>query len=228
MSFETELEALIGGASDAFDIKAMVRPCYFYDIAGYPIRLWEGQGILTTSTAVGDPLSLPGGGTQPANQWFGTIDAAGTDHHRVPSVSDVRDGTSPRYSFALPYLDKTTFDALKADQSLVRGRKMTCYQALFAVGEGLNPTTAIWFDYRVELKGIEFSEAASMDGGTVVITRQATAIARSGEQGRSRAPGGTFTSTAQAERARQFGLSSDSGCDFVAANSRRTFVVAGG
>ncbi len=228
MSFETELNDHIGTASDVYDIKAMVRPCYFYDFRGYPIRLWQGQGKLHTTTSVGDALDAGGGNTIAANEWLGTIDGQGNDLHRTPAIRDNRDGTSPRYTFTIPYLDETTYDALKADQSLARGRSMTCYQALFAVGEGLRPQTAIWFDYRVEIKGIEFKRSADLTGGTVTLTRTASALTRSSQQGRSKAPGGTYTSTAQNMRAKLLGLASDSGCDFVAANSRRTFVVAGG
>ncbi len=211
MSFESELLDILGTASDSYDIKAMVRRCFFYDFDGYPTRLWDGVGVLNAG----------------GYEWLGTYDADGNNHHRAPAVADSRDGSSPRYEFGIPYLDKTTFDALKADQDLARGREMTCYHALFKVGEGLLPTTPLRFSYRMLIRGTQFSEAATMDGGEVSFTRSASVICRSLEYGRTRVPSGTITDTAQRERARLLGLASDSGCSFVAVNSRRTFLVGG-
>jgi hypothetical protein len=211
MSFESELLDILGTAADSYDIKAGVRRCFFYDFDGYPVRLWDGQGVLTAG----------------GYDWLGTYDADGNNRHTAPAVADSRDGTAPSYEFSIPYLDKTTFDALKADQALAKGREMTCYHALFKVGEGLLPTTPLRFSYRMLIRGTQFSEAVSVDGGAVMVLRSASVICKSLEYGRSRVPSGTMTDTAQRERARLLGLSSDSGCSFVAANSRRTFIVGG-
>lgn len=207
MSFESELLAALGTATDAFDIKAMVRRCFLYDFVGSPVRMWAGQG------------KLYAGGFE----WLGTIDADGTDHHQAPAIRDARDGASPRYQFSIPYLDKTTFDVMKADQDLARGRELTIYHALMLAGEGLRPSTALRFSAKLLIKGTEFSE--QMSEGNV--TRSASVLCRSLEYGRSRTPAGTFTDTAQRERARLLGLASDSGCSFVASNSRRTYTVGG-
>lgn len=211
MSFKSELLELTGAATDSYDIRALVRRCFFYDFDGYPTYLWDGQGVLTTK-----------GG----QEWLGTIDATGVNHHVAPAVQDSRDGVSPRYAFKIPNLDKETFDAIKADQNLAKGRTMTCYSALFKNGEGLLPATPIRFDYRLTIRGLEFSEEMQGFGSTQAI-RSATALMRSQEAGRSLSPGGTITDTSQQERARLLGLDSDSGCSFVAANSRRTFIVGG-
>lgn len=207
MTFEAELLAALGTASDAFDIKAMVRRCFFYDFAGYPVRLWAGQG------------KLYAGGFE----WLGTIDADGADHHQAPAIRDARDGASPRYEFRIPYLDKATFDAMKADQDIARGRELTIYHALILAGEGLRPSVPLRFSAKLLIKGTQFAE--QMQEGRVA--RSASVLCRSLEYGRSRTPAGTFTDTAQRERARLLGLASDSGCSFVASNSRRTYTVGG-
>lgn len=210
MSYETELLAHIGTATDAWDIRAVDRRCYFFDFAGYPIRLWDGQGAMTDS-----------GG----NEWLGTIDASGVQQLRAPAVRDSRDGASPRYTFTLPFIDSDTFDALKSDRALAEGRELTCYRALFGAGEGLRPSLPLTFDYRLLMQGTQFAEGLGEDAGNIKKSYTATVLARSLEYGRSRAPYGTYTPTAQRERARLKGYSDDTFCDFVPGNALRTFVV---
>lgn len=211
MAFEDELISLTGTAADAFDIKAMVRRCFLYDFVGNPVRLWDGQGVL-----------IAGG-----FEWLGTYDANGRNHHTAPAVRDDRDGTSPRYEFGIPYLDKPTFDGLKLDQALAKGRDLICYHALFQFGEGLLPSTPLRFNYRLAMRGVKFTERVEGELGAEQIIRAAAVTAKSLEYGRSRVPSGTMTDTAQRDRARVLGLVSDSGCSFVAANSRKTFTVQG-
>lgn len=211
MAFADDLIELTGTAADAFDIKAMVRRCFLYDFLNAPVRLWDGQGVLNA------------GGFE----WLGTYDAMGQNHHTAPPVRDDRDGTSPRYEFAIPYLDQTTFLALKADQSLARGRDLICSHALFRVGEGMIPTTALRFSYRLAMRGVQFTERVEGEPGAETIIRSASVIAKSLEYGRSRVPAGTVTDTAQIDRARVLGLASDSGCSMVAKNARRTFLIQG-
>ena len=129
MSFETVLLELLGTAADAYDIRAGVRRCYFYDFDGYPVRIWDGQGVLTAG----------------GYEWLGTMDADGNNHHTAPQIRDARDGASPRYEFGIPYLDRDTFDAMKADQALAQGRELTIYHALFQIGEGMLPETPLRF-----------------------------------------------------------------------------------
>lgn len=212
MSFETELLASIGTSTDAWDLRFMVRRCFFYDFDGYPTRLWHGQGALITAGDV---------------EWLGTIDGGGTDHHQAPQVSDIRDGASPQYEFGLPYLDEATYDALKADQSLAAGRAMTCYQVYIDAAEGLRPGTAVQFNYKLEIVGLNFNRSYDASTGTGRRTYSASAIMRH-YRGRSFFPGGTYTDTSQRLRASLLGVTADSGCTFVAGNSRRTYVVGGG
>ena len=210
--FATELLSLTGAATDSFDIRAMVRRCYFYDFTGQPVRLWDGQGVLVA------------GGFD----WLGTLDANGTNRHIAPSVKDTRDGASPRYEFSIPFMDRTTYTALQADQALAMGRDLICYSVLCKVGEGLIPTTALRFNYRLAIRGVQFAERMEGERGAQRKVYSASVIAKTLEYGRSRVPGGTMTDTAQRERARVLGVTADSGCSFVAANSRRTFLVPGG
>lgn len=211
MSFATALLDLTGTAADAYDIKAAVRRCFFYDFTGQPVRLWDGHGVLQAG----------------GYSWLGTFDANGQNRHQAPAVRDPRDGTAPRYEFSLPFIDQTTFLALKADQSRASGRNLTCYHVLCQVGEGLIPTTELLFSYRLAMRGVQFSERVEGEIGAQTIIRSATVIAKPLEYGRSRVPAGTFTDTAQNDRARVLGLASDSGCSFVAANSRRTYTIPG-
>ena len=212
MSFAGELEAITGTAADAYDIRAAVRRCYFYDFDGYAVRLWDGHGVL-----------YAGG-----YEWLGTLDAMDQNRHVTPTIRDARDGTSPRYEFSLPYLDETTFRALKVDQSRAAGRDLTCYHVLCKVEDGLRPTTELRFAYRLAMKGVQFSEQWDGELADKTLVRTATVIAKSLEYGRSRVPAGTMTDTAQNDRARVLGLASDSGCSFVAANSVRTYTIKGG
>ena len=211
MTFEGDLLTYTGQANDPFDVRAVVRRCFFYDFIGQPVRLWDGQGVL-----------VAGG-----YEWLGTIDADGMNHHQVPAVSDARDGTAPKYEFTIPYLDQVTFNALKADQDRARGRDLICYHALFNAGDGLRPSTGLRFNYRLAIRGIKFTEQVEGEPGEEVFVRSVTAVAKSLEYGRSRVPGGTYTDTAQQDRARLLGLASDSGCAFMAKNSRRTFTIPG-
>lgn len=208
MSFESELLDALGDDTASHDVRLTVRRCWHYDFDGFPTRLWQGEGKL-----------FAGG-----QEWLGTR-IGDADLHQVSAVKDGRDGTSPRYSFGIPYLDAETFAALKADQALARGREITCYLALIKAGEGLRPATPLRFSYRMLIVGTEFSERRQGEAPGLSLMRSASVIARSLEYGRSRIPNGTYTDTAQQERARLLGLASDSGCSFVARNARRTYEI---
>lgn len=211
MSFETELLAQLGTAADAWDIRAVVRRCWLFDFDGAPLRLWDGQGVLHAG----------------GYDWLGTIDPAGNNRLTAPAVKDGRDGNSPQYRFEVPYLDAATFEGLKADQGLVRGRDLTCYHVVINVGEGLRPGTALRFAYRLTMQRAEFSD--SLDGGPANAVRnlRLSILCRADEVGRSKAPRGTYSDTVQRERARVLGVASDSGCVFVAGNAGRTYKIGG-
>lgn len=209
MSFETDLIADLGDGNDSHDIRVTVRRCYFFDFDGFPVRLWQGQGRL-----------FAGG-----HEWIGTRDADGNDYLTSDAIRDARDGTSPRYTFGIPYVDAATFDALKADQARVAWREMTRYVVRIAPGEGLRPATPPRFSGRFLMVGAKFSQRRAGVAPLITRIRSASVVARSLEYGRSRVPNGSYTDTSQQERARLAGLASDSGCSFVARNARRTYEV---
>lgn len=208
MSFETELISALGTADDSFDIKVITRRAFFYDFDGSPVRLWDGQGVLIDSEG---------------NEYLGTIDANGTNHHKTPRVKDPRDGSSPRYEFGLPHIDRATFDAMKADQAIAAGRELTCFNAIFLNGEGVRPSTALKFNYKLIMQATRFEQGVDMTGGSVERRYSAYVACRTLEYGRSKSPGGTYTDVSQNARAALLGVSSDSGCVFVAGNSQRSY-----
>ncbi len=211
MSFETELLDALGTADDTFDIRASVRRCFHYAFKDQDVRLWDGMGVL-----------VAGG-----HEWIGTIDSEGNQLHKAPTVKDSRDGTSPRYTFSIPYIDKETMEAMRAEDDKVRGRPLTCYHVIIKYDEGMRPGTELRFSYRLTMQEVNFSDR--IEGGPANLTRvySASVLARSGEVGRSRTPSGTYTDTSQRERARLAGVASDSFCSFVAANSNRTYTIEG-
>ncbi len=218
---------ITGSATDFHDIRAGVARCFFYDFDGHPVRLWEGHGVLTTTLGAGDPVVTPLG-TLASNEWLGTYDADGNNRHEAAQLQDARDGASPRIKFSLPHIDMDTYEALKADQALAMGRDLVIYRAIFAIGEGLLPQTPIQFAARLTMKSVEFSRTIGGDPESPVVTYAASVLLATGEEGRSRIPNATYTDTAQRERARQLGITADSGCIYVAKNANRTFVVGGG
>lgn len=225
--FKTRLLEITGAADDAHDIRAVVARCFFYDFDGYPVRLWEGHGVLTTNLSVGHAVETPLGTLQ-ANEWLGTYDADGNNRHEAAQLQDARDGASPRLSFGLPHIDRETYEALKGEQALAQGRDLVIYRAIFGVGEGLRPQTPIQFAARLTMKSVNFSRRTSGSPENPMVSYSASVLVASGEEGRSRIPNATYTDTAQRERARQLGVTSDSGCVYVARNSQRTFIAGGG
>jgi hypothetical protein len=211
-AFTDKLADALGGADDVFDIRAVVRRCWFYDIVGYPLRLWSGQGRMFA---------------EDGNEYLGTVDASGRDRHEVPALTDGRDGTSPESQFSIGYNDAAMHAALKADAYRVRGRTITCYLAIFDVGEGLRPATPLEYLASFEMQSPIFEEVLARDDktGRIVKSYKATVIATGPNAGRSRAPRGTYTSTSQRERARLLGVENDAGCDFVAGLANRTYLV---
>jgi len=210
-AFDDLLEQYIGAAGDSGDIRAIVRRCFFFDFDGAPVRLWQGQGRLYT---------------EDGNSWLGTIDANGTDHLSVPTISDARDGSSKRLEFSLPYIDAVTYAAIKAADTAINGRSITCYLAIFGIGEGLRPATPIDFFARFTMQSPVFEERLeSPDGATFIKSYKVTVIAKDGNSGRSRAPGGTYTDSCQRERARMLGVDPDLGCGFVAELANKTLQI---
>jgi hypothetical protein len=93
--------------------------------------------------------------------------------------------------------------------------------------EGLRPGTPLRFNYKLTMQNVKFSDSTEGDPANPTRKRGASVVARSGEVGRSRTPQGTYTDTSQRERARLAGVTSDSFCSFVSANSNRTITIEG-
>ena len=216
----------VGDASATHDVKLRVVNLFFYDFVGIPIRLWDGQGILTTSTGVGSAITTPLGTVEP-NEWIGTVDSEGNNLHQSPSLRDSRDGSSPRYEFGLPFIDKQTFDALRADQSLAKGRGITCYHVVVRSHEGLRPGIPMRFSDRLSIQNLRFLDNLDGDAGGQTKIYGVVVLARSNERGRSLAPLGTMTDTSIRERSRQLGIANDNGGIFISGNAERTYRVGG-
>ncbi|WP_395326943.1 hypothetical protein WBP06_09520 [Novosphingobium sp. BL-8H] len=216
-AFYDQIDEILGSADDTTDIVATVRKCWLYDFKEEPVRLWDGQGNFVDSDG---------------NEWLGTIDANGGNLHKTPSLQDGRDGTSASYSFslAIPTLPGqetlALYDALKADQSQVFGRRLVCYLVLFGVGEGLRPGTPLSFYKEMTMFSPKFSETiARGSSGTVTKTYTATITAKDNNHGRSETPDRTYADTMQKRRAAQLGVSVDRGSEYLALLANRTYQV---
>ena len=216
--FDTILDEYLGDADDITDIRAIVRRAWFYDFDGFPIRMWQGQGRLFTADG---------------NEWMGSIDAAGTDHHVTPAIQDGRDGSSANYtmSMTIPEIpgesNAALYESLKADQWRVNGREVTVFLALFQQGEGLRPNTPLRFFKRLTMQSPKFSESLSSDGeGKLVRSYKVSVTARDSNFGRSNTPNRVYSDAAQKERARQLGVATiDRGCEYLGTLANRTYTV---
>lgn len=219
MSFWDVVDEYIGDADALSDIRIAVRRLYFYDFAGYPTRVWQGQGKLFTTDG---------------NEWLGSLDGGGNDHHKAPPLQDGRDGSSASYNFSMtiPSLPDESaqqiYEALKEDQGLCFGRTLTCYLAIFKENEGLRPQTPIIFFKQLIMSSPKFSEGIVQDAsGTMVRSYGVSITARDGNSGRQSVPNRTYSDAHQKEYARQKGVSSpvDRGVEFLGALANRTFQI---
>lgn len=213
-TFWDVLEEYLGEQDDVTDIRAIVRRCWFYDFNGYPIRVWQGQGRLYTTDN---------------NEWLGTIDAKGSDLHKVPSIQDGRDGSSATYTFTLNIIDtpgqpaRQMYDAIKEEQWRVTGRKITCYLGIFKPNEALRPQTPIIFFKEFLMMSPKFSEKIDTDEtGAFIKKYSASVVAKDNNFGRSNVPGGKYTDAHQKDRALLQGVTLDRGCEFVALLANKT------
>ncbi len=216
--FTDLLDELIGDDDALTDISVVVRRLWFYDFEGYPLRIWQGKGKLFTTDG---------------NEWLGTITADNVDIHETPALQDGRDGSSATYEFGLsiPNLpgeasDRELYEAIKAEQGLAAGRMLTCYLAIFNVGEALRPATPISFFKELVMFSPKFSEKIEGDGGGRLIKSYRVSVpCKDSNFGRSNIPNGTYADTIQKRRAAALGVSLDRGSEFVAALANRTYQV---
>lgn len=216
-AFYDMLDEILGAAEDVTDIVATVRRCWLYEFLGDPVRLWDGQGNFIDSDG---------------NEWLGTIDANGSNIHQAPSLQDGRDGTSATYTFALnipstPGQDTLAlYDELKAEQSKVFGRTLTCYIVLFIEGEGLRPSTPLSFYKQFIMFSPKFSESVGRSpSGAIIENYTASIAAKDNNHGRAETPDRTYADTMQKRRANQLGVSVDRGAEYLALLANRTYQV---
>jgi hypothetical protein len=201
-AFETALNAAVGNSADAGDIRAALAFLYEYAFITGPVRLWRGQGLLTTSDG---------------RQWLGTVDGNGNDFHQVPPLGDGRDGSAQQLEFGFPYLDAATFRALKANPEAVSGCAITCLVAIVLDGEGLNPRIAPDYVAGYVMQSATFSHKPGFDpaSGTTSVSYSIRINAKDRNAGVSQATGGTYTDTWQQKKAQLLGVDPDYGCGFV-------------
>ena len=217
-AFYDQLAEILGAADDVSDIVATVRKCWFYDFAGDPVRLWDGQGTFTDADG---------------NEWLGTVASSGANVHKTPSLQDGRDGTSASYSFSLnipevPGQEKPLklYEELKEKQDKVFGRRLTCYLVLFIEGEGLRPATPLSFYKELVMFSPKFSETIERSSAGVVTKVYTVSVtAKDNNHGRSETPDRTYADTMQKRRAQQLGVSIDRGSEFLALLANRTYQV---
>ena len=219
-NFYDVLDQYLGEQDDMTDIRAIVRRCWFYDFNGFPLRVWQGKGKLFTENSSNE-----------IHEWLGTIDSAGNDYHKTPSIKDGRDGSSARSNFTLRLIDtpgksaKEFYEAVRNDQWRVNGRKLTCYLAIFKEGEGLRPQTPIIYFKEFTMMNTKFSEKIESNNNSLVKKYETTVVCKDANFGRSEIPNGTYANAIQQERARQLGIDVDLGCEYVANLANRTYVI---
>lgn len=211
------IDEVVGDADAMTDIRLTVRQLWLYDFEDAPLRLWQGQGILTTHDGL---------------EWIGTCGPDGGDLHTTPALQDGRDGTSATYAFSLVIPDLpgedtlATFNQLKAEQWRARNRKIICYLAAFEAGEALRPQTPYVFFKELTMVAPSFSESVtSPDGKSLSKVYRLGVSAKDDGVGRAVRPNGTYSDTCQKRRAAELGVSMDRGCEFVAGLANRTFVL---
>lgn len=216
-AFYDMIDEVVGSAESVADIQATVRKCWLYDFKDGPVRLWDGQGVFT---------DIDG------HEWLGTVDANGANMHKSPGLQDGRDGTSAAYTFELTIPNAegvdplALYNELKADQSQVSGRTLTCYLVLFLEGEGLRPGSPLSFYKQLVMQAPKFSESIVRDGaGRVTKQYRCSVVARDSNSGRSAVPGRTYADTMQKRRAAELGVSVDRGAEYLALLANRTYQI---
>jgi hypothetical protein len=209
------LDEYLGDDDALTDIRVVVRRCWFYDFIGDPLYIWQGKGRLFTSDG---------------REWIGTIDANDVDYHEAPPMQDARDGSSGSYSLALTLPDlpgqdvRETYDELKAEQWRISKRTVTCYLALFEEGEGLRPATPVVFFKELTMMAPKFSELLETNSDGVLQRKYKISIlAKDANFGRSNTPNGTYADAIQKQRAKELGVATDKGSEFLASLANRTY-----
>ncbi len=213
--FDT-LDDYLGAADSVEQIQVVARRLWYYDFDDAPLLLWDGQGLLTTH----DDL-----------EWYGSVVEGGVNLHKAPVIKDGRDGSSASFSSTLQIPDLPNqpayelYEAIKAERSVVKGRSLTCYLAIFHREEGLRPQTPYIFLKGLTMQSATFNESFDMIDGSAVRRYSVSIQSRDGNTGRSRKPSRTYADTIQKEYARQLGVTVDKGSEYLAALADRTYVL---
>lgn len=202
MNFLEALDQYRGDDEDSADISCPLVPVYEYDLTSGPIRMWPGFGRLHTIDG---------------RKWLGTVDSSGVDHHQAPGPRDGRDGTSAKMTFGLPYIDRETYNQIRLVKEESRDRPVRVYLCVLLPNEGLRPQTPLRFQAEYTLISPLFDSGLTWDEVRFIRRYSVSIIGRDGNQSRALADLGTYTSTGQRDRAAEFGIAVDRGCDFVAA-----------
>lgn len=209
--FYDYLEETLGQSDALTDIRTVVRKLWFYDFVDAPTRLWDGMGSLFTSDG---------------NEWYGTIDPLGVNHHKTPNVQDGRDGSSATYTMSMPAPTQELYEQIKAEKARATNRKIKVYMAIFKEGEALRPSVPIQFLKEMTMFGPRFSEKAAFDSNSVLVKNYTISIsAKDGNFGRSNTPNRSYADTIQKEHAKQLGVALDRGCEHLASLANRTYQV---
>lgn len=209
--FFSYLEETLGQADALTDIRTVVRKLWFYDFVDAPVRLWDGMGSLFT----------PDG-----NEWYGTIDPSGVNHHTTPNIQDGRDGSSATYTMSMPAPTQELYEEIKAEKSRATDRTITVYQAIFKENEALRPSIPIRFLKEMTMFGPRFSESAAFNSNGVLIKNYKISIsAKDNNFGRGNTPNRSYADTMQKEHALQNGVSLDRGSEHLAALANRVYQI---
>lgn len=215
--FYSLVDEYLGNEDAINDIRAVVRRLWFYDFDGYPLRIWQGMGALQTTDG---------------NEWLGSMDINGQDHHQASNLQDGRDGSSATYTFEFDIPDTPgepalgLFEGIKSEQWRATNRPLTCYLAVFQESEALRPLTPIVFYKELTMIQPKFSERIEQgDGGALKRRYKVMITAKDANFGRANRPNGTYADTIQKRRAGELGVSLDRGSEFLAALANRTYTI---
>lgn len=204
MSFYDDIDAAL-----AQSWEVMTRRAFLFDFDGYALRLWEGNGRIL---AGGEEFH----GTMRGDQQF----------LKIPRLADGRGGESPLYNFELGYLDQATYDAIKADETVVKGRTLTWYRLYFRKGEFGRPMTEPFVVTRLTMTGRSFKESRKRVGDGFVKLLSVGVRARDGNEGQNDAPFAFVNDTDQrAQSLALYGVENDGYARFVPSMTNKTVVV---
>ncbi|MCR5859728.1 hypothetical protein [Mesorhizobium sp. J428] len=165
MSFYDDLRAALDAGGEI-----MCRRAWRFDIDGYALQLWEGNGKAYTGSGESELV------------WAGTMKGQ-QNFLAAPRLTDGRSGQSPAYEFRLGYVDHATYAAVKAEQSRAIGRQLICYRLYFRPNEGSRSFSTPLVIGSLTMTGVGFSEQRRREGAGYVVDYSVSVMARDGNAG---------------------------------------------